>query len=59
MPLLTLVIGLAVLGLCLWLVEHYIPMDPIILMAIRIIVVLAIIVFLLRLFGFADIRVGR
>lgn len=59
MPLLTLIIGLAVLGLCLYLLEHYVPMDPIILLAIRVIVALTVIVYLLRLFGIADVIVGR
>lgn len=59
MDLLTLIVMLAVLGLCLYLLERFIPMDPIILIAIRVIVAIAVIVFILRLFGIANLHVGR
>jgi hypothetical protein len=57
MPLLTVIIQLAIIGLCLYVVEKYVPMDPVIALALRIIVVLAVVVYLLRLFGVADILV--
>jgi hypothetical protein len=51
MPLVTLIVQLAIVGLCLYLVERYIPMAPVIALAIRILVVLAVVVYLLRLAG--------
>lgn len=42
---------LIVLGLCLYLVETYIPMSPPIKMVIRVVVVLFLVLWLLRAFG--------
>lgn len=51
MPLITLIITLAIIGLCLWLLETYVPMDPAIKTLIRVVVVVAIILWLLQGLG--------
>lgn len=51
MDLISVVIVLVILGLCLWLVETYIPMSPPIKTVIRVVVVLVIVLWLLRAFG--------
>ncbi len=50
----SLILGLAILGCILWAIETYIPMDPAIKMLIRIIVVVAV----QRLVGVAQNLVG-
>jgi hypothetical protein len=57
MLLLTLILQLAIIGLCLYLVERFVPMDPVIALAIRILVVLAVVIYLLRIFGVWDLVV--
>lgn len=47
----TLLLTLIIVGVCLYLVENYIPMSPPILTILRVVVVLALIAFLLRTFG--------
>ena len=42
---------LAVIGVCLYLLFHYVPMDPPIKVAIQVIVVICVILWLLRSFG--------
>ena len=63
MSLISLVIVLIVVGVLLWLVNTYIPLDPMIRKIINIVVIVAVILWLLSLFGlFAglnNIRVGR
>ncbi len=54
-----LVIGLALIGLILYLIETYIPMDPAIKMVIRIVVVVCVIFYLIQLFGIADLPLPR
>lgn len=51
MPLVTLVITLIVVGVLLWLVNSYIPMDAKIKKIINVVVVIAVIIWLLRVFG--------
>ena len=51
MPLVTLVITLIVVGVLLWLVNTYIPMDAKIKKIINIVVVIVVIIWLLRVFG--------
>jgi hypothetical protein len=46
-----LLILLVIIGVVLYLIETYIPMDPTIKVVIRVIVVLCLCVYLLRLFG--------
>jgi len=45
------IVILAIVGVCLYLLFHYVPMDPPIKIAIQVIVVLAVIYWLLRSFG--------
>ena len=63
MPLVQLVLILIVVGVLLWLMNQYIPMDPTIKRIINIVVIVAVVLWLLSLFGlFAglnNIRVGR
>jgi len=54
-----LLIGLVLVGVVLYLVETFIPMDPAIKTVIRVVVVLLLIVFLLRAFGITDMAVPR
>ena len=54
-----LLIGLVLVGVVLYLVETFIPMDPAIKVVIRVVVVLLLIVFLLRAFGITDMAVPR
>ncbi|ADC62089.1 Thivi_2564 family membrane protein [Allochromatium vinosum] len=51
MPLITLVITLVVVGLILWLVNNYIPMDGKIKRILNVVVVIAVILWLLSVFG--------
>ena len=51
MPLVTLVITLIVVGVLLWLVNTYIPMDAKIKKIINIVVVIVVILWLLHVFG--------
>ena len=51
MPLVTLVITLIVVGVLLWLVNTYIPMDAKIKKIINVVVVIVVIIWLLRVFG--------
>jgi len=53
----SLILTLVVLGLCLYLVETYIPMSPPIQLVIRIIVVIFSVLLLLRAFGVVDVPV--
>jgi hypothetical protein len=63
MPLIDLVIVLIVVGVLLWLVNNYIPMDGKIKSILNAIVVIAVIVWLLQVFGvlgsLSGIRVGH
>jgi len=62
MSLITLVIVLVVVGLLLWAVNNYIPMDAKIKQILNIVVVVAVIIWLLSVFlsgsNVPDIRVG-
>lgn len=62
MPLIQLVVTLIVVGVLLWAMNTYIPMDPKIRQIINIVVVLAVVLWLLKVFGVLDyargIRVG-
>jgi heme A synthase len=63
MPLISVVIVLIVVGVLLWLVNAYIPMDPKIKNILNIVVVIAVVLFLLAAFGVLDmasnVRVPR
>jgi hypothetical protein len=62
MPLVTLVITLIVVGVLLWLVNTYIPMDGKIKKIINIVVVVVVVLWLLNVFGvwghLKDVRVS-
>jgi hypothetical protein len=62
MPLVQLVIVLIVIGVLLWLVNNYIPMDSKIKNILNIVVVIAVVLWLLNVFGvlsgISDLRVG-
>jgi hypothetical protein len=51
MPLLTILIVLIAAGVLLWLVNNYIPMDGKIKNIFNVVVVIAVIVWLLKIFG--------
>lgn len=63
MPLIQLIIVLVIVGVILWLVNNYIPMDAAIKKILNIVVVIVVILWLLRVFGvltnFPGIHVGR
>jgi hypothetical protein len=51
MPLIQLVIVLVVIGVILWLVNSYIPMDAKIKKIINVLVIIAVVIWLLSVFG--------
>ena len=63
MPLTTVIIALIVVGVLLWLVNNYIPMDGKIKSILNAVVVIVVIIWLLQTFGFLGqingIRIGR
>jgi len=63
MPLTTVLIALVAVGVVLWLVNTYIPMDAKIKKILNIVVVIVVVFWLLRVFGILDslsgVRVGR
>ncbi len=63
MDLITLIIALIVVGVLLWLVNTYIPMDRKIKQILNAVVVVAVVVWLLNVLGLMDtirgVRVGR
>ena len=62
-PLMNLVVVLIVIGVLLWLVNNYIPMDGKIKSILNIVVVIAVVLWLLQAFGMLgsieNIRIGR
>ena len=54
MPLVTIVISLIVVGVLLWLVNNYIPMDGKIKKILNIVVVVVVVLWLLHIFGVLD-----
>ena len=54
MPLLTILIVLIVVGVLLWLINSYIPMDRKIKNILNIVVVIAVVIWLLKAFGLMD-----
>ena len=51
MPLIQLVIALIVVGVLLWAVNNYIPMDGKIKQILNVVVVIAVVIWLLQVFG--------
>jgi hypothetical protein len=62
MPLINIIIALIVVGVLLWLVNNYIPMDGKIKNILNIVVVIAVVLWLLSAFGvlgpISSVRVG-
>ena len=62
MPLITLIITLVVVGLILWLINNYIPMDGTIKKILNVVVVIAVVLWLLSVFGLmpplSQMRIG-
>lgn len=54
MPLLNILIILIVVGVLLWLVNSYIPMDNKIKRILNVVVIIAVVIWLLQAFGFLD-----
>jgi len=63
MPLIQLVVVLIVVGVLLWLVNNYIPMDRKIKSILNIVVVIAVVLWLLSVFGLfssmSTMRIGK
>ena len=63
MPLINLIIILVVVGVILWLVNNYIPMDRKIKSILNIVVVIVVVLWLLSVFGvigsLSGLRVGK
>ena len=51
MPLVTVVITLIVIGILLWVEEKYLPVDAQIKMVIRVVVLVAVVLWLFQVFG--------
>ncbi len=58
MPITSLLITLVVVGVILWLVNNYLPMDGKIKSIINIVVVIAVIIWLLQSFGIMGGRIA-
>ncbi len=56
---LMLILTLVVVGLLLYLVETYVPMSPPIQVVLRVVVVICLVLWLLRVFGIGDMAVPR
>jgi len=63
MPLINVVIALIVVGVLLWLINQYIPMDRKIKSILNAVVIIAVVLWLLSVFGLFDsiskIHIGR
>ena len=59
MGLISLIVVLVIVGLCLYLVENFIPMAQPIKTIIRVVVVLVVCLYLLAAFGIADIPLPK
>lgn len=58
MPIIQIIITLVVIGLLLWLAERFIPMDATIKMILRAVVVIAVVLWLLSVFGLLPMSLG-
>lgn len=54
MPLTSLILVLIVVGVLLWLVNNYIPMDAMMKRILNIVVIVAVVLWLLKAFGLLD-----
>lgn len=55
----SLIVLLVVVGVCLYLIETHIPLSPPVKTVIRVVVVLCLVLYLLKVFGIADVPVPR
>lgn len=53
----TLVITLVIIGVCLYLLETYVPMSPPMIVIIRVVVILFSVLLILRAFNIVDIPI--
>lgn len=51
MPLITLIVVLVIVGVVLWLINTYVPMDPKIKTILNVVIVIAVVLWLLQAFG--------
>lgn len=51
MPLVSVVLVLVIVGICLWLINNYIPMQAVVKRILNVVVVVSVILWLLRVFG--------
>lgn len=51
MPILQLILILVAIGVIMWLVNRFVPMDATILRILNVVVVIAVVLWLLKLFG--------
>ena len=59
MPLINIVVYLIIIGVVLWLINTYIPMAGAIKSILNVVVVVVVCLWLLNVFGIADIPIGR
>ena len=55
----SVILTLVVVGVLIYLVDTYVPMSPPIVVVIRIVVVVALVLWLAQLFGLVDVPVPR
>jgi hypothetical protein len=53
----SLIVTLVLLGVLLWAIETYVPMAPPIKMLIRVVVVIIVVLWLLKIFGVMDMPI--
>ncbi len=58
MPILTVILVIIVVGVLLWLTEKYIPMNPTVKMILRAVVIIALVLWLLDIFGLLALLKG-
>lgn len=58
MPIIQILLVLVIVGVCLWMVQTYIPMAAPIKTVITVVVVLCLVVWLLQIFGIGSMTVG-
>jgi len=58
MPIIHILLVLVIAGVCLYLIQTYIPMAPPIKTVLTVIVVLLLVFWLLNVFGISDLSVG-
>jgi hypothetical protein len=55
----SLIVVLVIVGVCLYLIENFVPMDATIKTIIRVVVVLCLVLYLLQAFGVVDVPLPR